>query len=270
MLAVSEPERRPALLLIHHDGDLLDFLTRVFESRGWVVSIAATTTQAMARLDGSREYEVIICEWDKGHAVGGEVYRWALQKRFHLRGQFVFLADEVPDDFDALVGGHCLAIPPAHTEEIVRVAEAASRRADRLAQLSAEDVAWLDQDRPTLLLADDDPLLLTVMARLLSDVGFAVTPCESGNAAIAQLDAGEFDVVVLDWHMTDGTGGDVYRWLTTFRPWMIDRLVFITGGHLDPVRAQAAGRPVIPKGQDSRALLEAIAKIARSGKQKAP
>ena len=265
---MSETERRPALLLIHHDSDLLDFLTRVFEARGFAVSIAATTFQAMARLDGDREYDVIISEWDRTHPVGGEVYRWALQQRFHLRGQFVFLAEEVPDDFDAIVGGHCLAIPPDHTEEIVRVAEASARRASELAKLSAEDAAWLDEDRPSLLLADDDPLLLSVVTQLLGDVGFAVTPCESGNAAIAQLDAGDFDVVVLDWHMTDGTGGDVYRWLVTFRPWMVERIVFLTGGTGDAARREAAGVPVIPKGQDSSALLELLAQIARRAKAK--
>lgn len=264
---MSEPApRRPALLLIHHDTDLLDFLTRVFEGRGFTVNIAATTRQAMGLLDREREYDVIISAWDKGHATGGEVYRWALTKRFHLRGQFVFLADEVPDDFDTIVGGHCLAIPPGHTEEIVRVAEAAARRAEQLSRLSEEDVAWLDEDRPTLLLADDDPILLMVMARLIGDVGFAVTPCESGNAAIAQLDRGDFDVILLDWQMIDGTGGDVYKWLTTFRPWLVDRVVFLTGGTPEAVRRSAAGRPVIPKGQDSRVLLELIAQIARAAR----
>jgi len=270
---VSEPARRPALLLIHHDTDLLDFLTRVFEARGFAVNIAATTFQAMALLDRDREYDVIICEWEKGHAVGGEVYRWALRKRFHLRGQFVFLAEEVPDDFDQIVGGHCLAIPPSHTEEIVRVAEAASRRAEQLSRLADEDVAWLDEDRPTLLLADDDPILLMVMARLIGDVGFAVTPCESGNAAIAQLDRGDFDVIVLDWQMTDGMGGDVFQWLTTFRPWLVERTIFLTGGAPDPIRKIAGGRPVFPKGQDSKILLEQIALIARASKrekEKAP
>jgi len=260
---VSEFERRPALLLIHHDADLLDFLTRVFEARGFAVTVAATTLQAMAHLEGEREFDVITAEWEKEHGAGGEVYRWALQNRFHLRGQFVFLADETPDDFDALVGGHCLALHPRDTEEIVRVAEAAAQRASHLANLSQEDVAWIDADRPTLLLADDDPILLMVMANLLGEVGFAVTACESGNAAIAQLDRSDFDVVVLDWHMSDGDGTDVMMWLTTFRPWLHDRVVFLTSSAGEPQGAQAVGRPIIPKGQDSATLLEVITRIAR-------
>jgi DNA-binding response OmpR family regulator len=262
---VSE-SRRPALLLIHHDTDLLDFLTRVFEARGFAVTTAATTLQAMAHLEGEREYDVLVAEWDAEQRLGADVYRWALGHRFHLRGQFVFLADEVPPEFDALVAGHCLVIRPDETEEIVRVAEAAAQRAADLARMGSDDVAWLDADRPTLLLADDDPLLLNVMARLLTDVGYAVTPCESGNAAIARLDGSDFDVIVLDWHMIDGTGGDVYRWLVTFRPWLVERVVFLTGGTGEAARRLTDERPVIPKGQDAQALLDVITQIARSAK----
>jgi CheY-like chemotaxis protein len=264
---VSEAEpRRPALLLIHHDADLLDFHTRLFESRGFAVTTAATTYQAMSSLESAREFDVIIAEWEKEHGAGGAVYRWSLRNRFHLRGQFVFLAEEVPEDFDELVGGHCLALRPDETEEIVRVAEAASRRASQIAELSNDDVAWIDADRPTLLLVDDDPLLLMVMARLIGDVGFAVTPCESGNAALAQLDRDEFDVIVVDWNMADGNGTEVLDWMTTFRPWMLDRIVFITGGHAELIEPIAGGRPVVPKGQDSRVLLELIASIARTSR----
>ena len=57
-----------------------------------------------------------------------------------------------------------------------------------------------DRGRPTLLLADDDPLLLDVMAELLDDAGYTVTQVESGNAAIAALEHHDFDVIVSDWH----------------------------------------------------------------------
>jgi CheY-like chemotaxis protein len=264
-MMVSETEaRRPSLLLVHHDADLLDLLTRVFEARGFVVAIAATSFQAMSHLDGAREHDVIIAEWDVEHGLGAEIYRWALHNRFHLRGQFVFLADEVPEDFDRLVAGRCLALRPDETEEIVRVAEAAARRGQRLADLSEEEVAWLDQDRPSLLLADDDPLLLMVIARLLDGVGFAVTPVESGNAAIAQLDRDDFDAILLDWQMSDGAGGEVFQWLQTFRPWLIERVVFITGGLVESVEEHASGRPVVPKGQDSQALVRLLTHIAKT------
>jgi DNA-binding response OmpR family regulator len=258
--------RRPALLLIHHDSDLLDLLTRVFEARGFAVAIAATAFQAMSLLEGEREYQVIIAAWDATNGLGADVYKWALRNRFHLRGQFVFLADEVAADFDRIVAGRCLTVPPHETEEIVRIAEAAARRGARLADMSEDELAWLDADRPTLLLADDDPMLLMIMSQLLGDFGFAVTPVESGNAAIAQLDRTDFDVVLLDWFMADGAGGEVYTWLTTYRPWLAERVVFITGGDADVIRKDAQGRPVMPKGQDSQALVRLLTSTARAHK----
>ncbi len=258
--------RRPALLLIHHDADLLDHLTRVFEARGFSVAIAATAFQAMSHLEGEREYHVIIAGWDATSGLGAEIYKWALRNRFHLRGQFVFLADEVPPDFDTIVAGRCLTVPPRETEEIVRIAEAAARRGARLAEMSEDELAWLDADRPTLLLADDDPVLLMVMAQLLGDYGFAVTPVESGNAAIAQLDRADFDVVLLDWFMSDGAGGEVVTWLTTYRPWLTERVVYITGGDADVIRRQAGDRPVMAKGQDAQALVHLLTTTARAHK----
>lgn len=259
--------RRPALLLIHQDADLLDQLTRLFEARGFAVAIAATAFQAMSHLESDRDYVVVIAAWDASTTLGADIYKWALRNRFHLRGQFVFLADEVPPDFDRIVAGRCLVVAPRETEEIVRVAEAAARRGERLADMSDDELAWLDADRPTLLLADDDPVLLSVMAQLLGDFGFAVTPVESGNAAIAQLDRSDFEVILLDWFMSDGAGGQVYQWLLTYRPWMAERVVFITGGDADVIRKDAAGRPVMPKGQDSQALVRLLTTIARDQKR---
>jgi DNA-binding response OmpR family regulator len=260
---VSDDEPRRAVLLIHHDTDLLDHLTRTFESRGFAVSIAATAMHAMSHLAGDRDYDVIVAGWDAEHGLGGVVYRWVLRNRLMLRGQFVFLAVEPPPEFDRMVAGRCLAVRPDDTEEIARVVEATARRRGRTQELSEEDAAWLDADRPSLLLADDEPMILAVMSRLLGDVGFAVTAVDSGNAAIAELDRGDFDAVLLDWMMTDGTGADVFQWISTFRPWLVDRVVFISGGSAREVEDEAQGRPVLPKGQDSPALVRVLTGIAR-------
>jgi DNA-binding response OmpR family regulator len=259
-------ERRPSVLVIHHDTELLDLLTRVFESRGFTVAVAAAAMHAMAQLGGDREHDVIVAGWDAEHGLGGVVYRWALRNRSNLRGQFVFLCDEPPPEFDKLVAGRCLAVQPSEIEELVRVVEAASRRRARTQQLSEEDAAWLDADRPSLLLADDEPSLLAVMSRLLGDVGFAVSSVESGNAAITQLDRGDFDVILLDWLMTDGSAAEVYQWIATFRPWLVDRVVFISGGSAREVAEVAPGRPVVPKGQDSPELVKLLTGIARNAR----
>ena len=258
--------RRPALLLVVDDPGALDLLTRVFESRAFSVATAATARQAIAALESDRGFDVIVAAWDPGHTIGGEVYRWVLRHRAGLRAHFVFVADDVVADFDRLVGGRCLAVRPEEIEELVRLVETSARRHQRMEQVAEADVAWLDADRPALLLVEDDPIQLMVMSGLLGDVGFTVTGVESGNAAIAQLEENDFAVILSGWTMADGSGGDLYRWICTSKPWFLDRLVYITAGDLADPQTVAVGVPVLPKGQDSEALLTLLTTTARKSR----
>ena len=262
------PSQRSSILLIHDDSTVLDTLTRVLEARGFAVSIAASAFSAMTQLQGTKEFDAIIAGWDASHGVGVEVYQWALHNRYHLRGQFVFLADEVPDGFDALVEGRCLALPPTEIEEIVRVAEAAARRARavKATALSDEELEWMEVDRPTLLLVDDEPLQLSFMARMLDSVGFAVTQSDSGNAAIARLQTDVFDVILSDWYMPDGSGAELYEWISFYRSELEPRCVFMSGASPTDFRDKAPGRLLVPKGQDSPTLVNQLMMIVRAGR----
>lgn len=254
-------EPRRTILLLHHEAQLLDLLTRVFEARGFAVSLAATPMQARTMLDRNREIDVVVAAWDAGHQFGGDVYRWALEHRFELRDRFVFVGDEVPADFDRVVAGRCLVVRSGETSEIIRVAEATARRV-RAARATEPVPQWLDGSRTTLLLADDDPALLAVMTDLLQEAGWAVTPVDSGNAATSALDQSEFDVILCDWHMAAGSGGHVFNWVVTFRPWLLDRIVFMTERPSDGAERVVQGRPVFPKGADSAKLIDALKAIA--------
>mgnify|MGYP001576026321 CR=1 FL=1 len=259
----ASPSGPPSLLLVHDDGDLLDVLTRYFESRGFTVAIAATVFSAIAQLQGRRDFDVIIAGWDVGRGVGEGVYRWVTKHRFHLSSQFVFVARDRPDDFEALVQGRCLLLATSQIEEIVRVAQATAVRSRRLRDYSEDELAWLDSDKPTLLLVDDDPLLLMTMVGLLDDVGFAVTQAESANAAIAILELGDFDVILSDWFMADGSGAELDAWLVAHRPALAGRLIFMSGGWPEDFAERAPGRVLMPKGQDSPALVRHLLDAAR-------
>jgi DNA-binding response OmpR family regulator len=258
-LAKVEPRR--TILLLHHDAQLLDLLTRVFEARGFAVHLAATPMQARTMLASDRELDAVVAAWDATHGLGGEVYRWALEHRFELRDRFVFVGEEVPPEFDRIVAGRCLVVRPSDTPEIIRVADATANRSHR-ARTADPEPQWSEGDRSTLLLADDDPALLAVMADLLGDAGWAVTPVESGNAATAALDTTDFDVILCDWHMANGSGGHVFNWVVTFRPWLLDRIVFLAERPGDGVEKIVQGRPVFAKGSDSTKLLDALRAIA--------
>jgi DNA-binding response OmpR family regulator len=247
-------------MLLHHDAQLLDLLTRVFEARGFAVSLAATPMQARNYLSSERELDVVVAAWDASHALGGEVYRWVLEHRFELRDRFVFVGDEVPPEFDRIVAGRCLVVRATDTPEIIRVAEATANRSVR-ARSSDPDPVWSD-GKPTLLLADDDPALLSAMTELLTLEGWAVTPVDSGNAATAVMESADFDIVLCDWHMANGSGGHVFNWVVTFRPWLLDRVVFLAERPSDGAERVVQGRPVFAKGADSAKLIQALTAIA--------
>ncbi|HEY4239029.1 MAG TPA: response regulator [Kofleriaceae bacterium] len=256
---------RPTALLVHDDGDALDVLTRLFEAGGFEVATAVTGYRAQAFLEGERPIDVVVAPWDPAHPVGGDVYRWSLHNRYDLRDGFVFLASEVPAEFDRLVAGRCLAVSMARPAEVVRVAAAGVRR--RVA-LEATRAATIDEDpeKPTLLLADDEPVLLMVMADLFTEAGYAVSRVESGHAAMQLLEHEDFDAIVADWHMDDGSGADIYRWIIAVKPWLADRVVFLTGGEGDDPSAVAPGRPMFRKGQDSDGLSAVLREIVRQAR----
>jgi CheY-like chemotaxis protein len=208
-------------------------------------------------------FDVVVASWEQDHPIGGEVYKWALRHRPDLRAKFVFVSDDTPAELDRVVAGRCLTLRADELEELIRVVEVTVRRSERGAQIPQADLAWVGSDRPALLLVDDDVELLQVMAELLLDIGFQVTASDSGNAGIAQLEHAEFDVVLSDWYMPDGSGADLYRWICTNQPWMLERLMFLTGADLKDAEQIATGVPVLPKGQDSATLIQLITQTAR-------
>jgi CheY-like chemotaxis protein len=254
---------RPTALVIHDDGEALDVLTRLFEAAGFEVTTALTGFRAQAHLEGERPIDVVVVPWDAAHPVGGEVYRWSLQRRYDLRDGFVFLAAETPPDFDRLVAGRCLGVPPSQPSEVVRVAVAAATRRRQLE--AARDAALEESDatRPTLLLADDEPVLLLAMAELLADAGYAVTRVDSGHGAIQLLEHEDFDAIVTDWNMDDGSGADIYRWIAQVKPWLAERVVFLADEEGDHAAAVAPGRPMFRKGADSRTLTTVLREVVR-------
>lgn len=66
---------------------------------------------------------------------------------------------------------------------------------------------------PAILLAEDDPHIRRVLEVVLRRHGFEVTPVEDGADAVAALEAGRFDCVVVDGSMPKMDGIDVCRWV---------------------------------------------------------
>ena len=254
------------MLVIHDDGETLDLLTRLFEASGFEVITAVAGFRAQAHLESGRPIDVVVVPWDTVHPVGGEVYRWSLQQRYDLRDGFVFLAAELPPDFDRLVSGRCLAVPMARPAEVIRIAVATVRRRKQLEDARNASLDEAEAGRPTLLLADDEPVLLMAMADLLTEDGYAVSRVDSGHGAILLLEHSEFDVIVADWNMDDGSGADVFRWIALQKPWLAERVVFLADEEGQDADAVAPGRPMFRKGQDAAALASVLRQIARQAR----
>lgn len=263
-MIVSLEPGRPTALVIHGTAEVLDLLTRWFEASGLDVVSAVNAYRAQTALEGERPIDVVVAPWDHFQPVGGEVYRWVLQHRHDLRNRFVFVADEVPPEFDSIVGGRCLAVPLSAIDEVARVATAIVRRI-RTPPHGVPVVR--DRERPNLLLIEDDPPLLDAMAAHLHDNGYTVTAMDSGNQAIEVLEVREVDVIVCDWHMHDGSGADVYRWLLKNKPHLAARVVFLAEADQDDTGPIAPGRPMFRKGQDAEPLLTVLREIVAAAKR---
>jgi CheY-like chemotaxis protein len=260
-----EASVRCALLLVSSDPGLLDVLTRCCEERGHAVALAATARQAVTHLESGRGFDVVVAGWDAHDPVGGEVYRWVLAQRPQPAPSFVFVVDEPAPEYEALVGGRWLSIPPHDPGEILRVVERTAQGA--AARPPGAAPAGRPGAGPTLLLADDDPFQLEAMAAVLAELGFRVTSCDGGHAAIRCLEREDFDVVLSDWNMPVGHGREVYRWICTDRPWMLDRLVFLTGSDPREPAQAAPGAKVFPKGQDAEPLVSTLTALAQQARR---
>src|SRR5215469_5566529 len=64
---------------------------------------------------------------------------------------------------------------------------------------------------PHLLLVDDDDLFRESLGLNLVDEGYEVTSFDNGREALAYLNGGSADIMLLDWRMPELTGIDVLR-----------------------------------------------------------
>ena len=72
-----------------------------------------------------------------------------------------------------------------------------------------------DSGLSRILIVDDDPALRRSLPHVLADSGRAFAECGAVSEAIAHLTATEFDLILLDYRLPDGTGLAVLDWLAS-------------------------------------------------------
>jgi two-component system, cell cycle sensor histidine kinase and response regulator CckA len=96
-----------------------------------------------------------------------------------------------------------------------------------------------------LLVVDDEPLIVTMIGRMLADEGWASGSASSGREALEKLgvDPG-FDAVICDLMMPGMTGLELHEAVRARWPDLASRVLFVTGGVVtDSMRASLARMP---------------------------
>ena len=92
-----------------------------------------------------------------------------------------------------------------------------------------------------MLLVEDEPATMRIMARLLKRLGHNVTTAGSIAAAFHAIETAEFDLIVSDIGLPDGTGLDLMRRVTQLRGPVPAIALTGYGMEEDIVRSRAAG-----------------------------
>lgn len=118
--------------------------------------------------------------------------------------------------------------------------------------------------RPRVLIVDDEREIVRSIQRVLRS-SYEVAVAFSGNQARALLEVdADFDAVLCDATMPDGSGADLVAWLQGANPTLLERLLLVTGGGVtvSDRRFIAANRErVLLKPLEREVLLARLASV---------
>lgn len=115
-----------------------------------------------------------------------------------------------------------------------------------------------------ILLVDDEPTIRVSASDMLSAKGYSVTVVGTGQDALGQIDAFDFDIAVLDLRLPDASGLDLLRRLVELR--RTTDVVMITAYGTIPTAVEAmklGARDFLTKPFDLAQLIEVVTRYAR-------
>ena len=118
-------------------------------------------------------------------------------------------------------------------------------------------------DRGRILVIDDEPLVASLLGRLLSPA-HEVSVVTSAVDALAKMEETTFDAIICDVMMPGTTGMDFYMMIRAKSPRLAERIVFVTGGAFVPRIADflaSVDNPKLDKPIDVKALLRTVREI---------
>ena len=123
------------------------------------------------------------------------------------------------------------------------------------------------------LVVDDDPGILSGLRRFLQRDGHTVQTATDGQAALALLQEGCYEVILCDLLMPALDGQTLYGLLQRQLPALCQRMIFLTGDTLSPDSmrfVEQCGQPWLPKPCSIDEIRTAMAQVLHAPVQDAP
>ena len=101
-----------------------------------------------------------------------------------------------------------------------------------------------------ILVVDDEPVVIEVVAQGLQRIGYQVERAGGGTQALTRLEAGGYDIVLSDVRMPGMGGLELFRAIQRRYPALEDRVIFMTGETIGEQVNQAlaeTGLPILVK-----------------------
>jgi len=143
-------------------------------------------------------------------------------------------------------------VPPQTDGATERLAEPESVRRAASDATAATAADGMD-DRPRVLVLDDEPSILAFLGKALAIAGYRAIITSSGSQAVAAVREAPFDAVLCDHRMSGMSGTEAYEAVTAVRPELRHRFVFMSGDVLNPQLVDFAtqrGIRLLPKPFD--------------------
>jgi two-component system NtrC family sensor kinase len=80
-----------------------------------------------------------------------------------------------------------------------------------------------------ILVVDDEKYILDFFVEVFHSLPMQVDTASDGRAAMHKMQAGEYDLIVTDFKMPQMSGRDLFNWIKENRPYMANRIIFVTG-----------------------------------------
>ncbi len=125
----------------------------------------------------------------------------------------------------------------------------------------------LDPGQAAVLIVDDEPWVVQLLADILGADGHQVETAPDGLGALDKLGMRRYDVVVSDMRMPRLDGFGLYRELAQRYPHLTRRFVLITGSALSPEAQQfveRTGAPTLSKPFNMKEVCRVVRRVLSS------